>query len=185
MRFSPSAPEPVTLLVTRKIRPERYADFLAWMHSGEVLASHYPGYLGSGVLSPPPGGDQYEMVYRFADEASLAAWAGSEQRQAWLQHGAGLVQVSRIRRARGLDNWFGPAQQRPPRWKQAVTIWLGYFPVSLAFAFFLADPLSVLPLFWRVLVSTLLLTPVMVFGLIPLVSKMLGSWLNPQQPAGE
>ena len=187
MTFPPSATQsaaappvlqPVTLLVTRTILPERYEQFRTWMQEGEDLGASFPGYLGSGVLAPPPGGNEFQMVYRFADDHQLAAWANSPERQDWLRRGEGLVRTSRVRRAMGLETWFG-AGQRPPRWKQAITIWIGYFPVSLIFAVFLAEPLGALPLFWRVLVSTALLTPVMVFGLIPLVSKMLGNWLNP------
>src|SRR5690606_32360494 len=58
---------PVTMLVTRHIAPERYGDFLAWMRQGEILAAGFPGFLGSGVLLPPEGGDQYQIVLRFAD----------------------------------------------------------------------------------------------------------------------
>lgn len=179
MTFPSSAPQPVTLLVTRKILPERYDRFRAWMQEGEDLAARFPGYLGSGVLAPPPGGDEFQMVYRFADDRQLADWANSMERQSWLCRGEGLVHKSRVRRAMGLETWFGPGQ-RPPRWKQAITIWIGYFPLSLLFAMFLTEPLSGWPLFWRVLVSTALLTPVMVFGLIPLVSKLLRSWLDPE-----
>lgn len=46
---------PVTMLVTRRISPQRYGDFLAWMRQGEILAAGFPGFLGSGVLQPPEG----------------------------------------------------------------------------------------------------------------------------------
>ena len=65
---------PVTMLVTRHIAPERYSDFLSWMRQGEILAAGFPGFLGSGVLQPPEGGDQYQIVLRFTDEASLNRW---------------------------------------------------------------------------------------------------------------
>ena len=82
---------PVTLLVTRHIQPERYGDFLAWMRQGEILAAGFPGFLGSGVLQPPAGGDQYQIVLRFDDEASLDRWERSLPRRMWLERGAALV----------------------------------------------------------------------------------------------
>jgi antibiotic biosynthesis monooxygenase (ABM) superfamily enzyme len=38
--------------------------------------------------------------------------------------------------------------------------------------------LNVLPVFWRVLVTSVALTPIMVFVCIPLVSRMLQRWLR-------
>lgn len=175
MPLSPAAP--VTLLVTRRVSPARYQDFMAWIHQGEQLAAAFAGYLGAGVFAPPPGRDDYQIVFRFADEASLAQWAGSQERQTWLQQGAPLVQESEMRGARGLDNWFG--QTAPPRWKQAVTIWLVFFPVSLVFSLLMGKYLNALPTFWRVLCSTLMLTPIMVFIFIPLCNRLLRRWLQP------
>ena len=81
---SSAVPAPVTMLVTRHIAPERYSDFLSWMRQGEILAAGFPGFLGSGVLQPPEGGDQYQIVLRFNDEASLNRWEQSLPRRMWL-----------------------------------------------------------------------------------------------------
>ncbi|MBI3143724.1 MAG: antibiotic biosynthesis monooxygenase [Pseudogulbenkiania sp.] len=172
---------PVTLLITRRVTPSRYHDFMAWTHRGERLAATFAGYLGSGVFVPPPDCDDYQIVFRFTDETSLARWADSSERHDWLQQGADLVHKSQLRYVRGLDNWFGAALAAPPRWKQAVTIWLVFFPVSLAHTLLLGERLSALPVFWRVLCSTLMLTPVMVFVFIPLGTRLLQRWLQPRQ----
>ncbi|MBU4610730.1 antibiotic biosynthesis monooxygenase [Achromobacter sp. GG226] len=168
---------PVTLLITRRVAAGRYDDFLAWIRRGESLAQTYAGHLGSGVLSPPPGGDDYQIVFRFIDDASLTAWAGSAERQQWLAEGADLVHEARVARASGLEGWFGTSA--PPRWKQAITIWLVFFPVSLLFTTFVGGYLEGLPVVLRVLASTALLTPVMVFVFIPLATRLLRRWLVP------
>lgn len=178
---TPQRTEPVTLLVTRRIAPGRYADFLLWIRRGEQLAGTFPGYLGSGVLSPPPGSPDYQIVFRFDSEASLARWADSNERLRWLDDGAGLVFESRASQVSGLEGWFGNAA--PPRWKQAVLTWLVFFPVSLLFTGTLGDQLNTLPLFWRVFTTTILLTPIMVCVFIPLASRLLRGWLQPRRPA--
>jgi antibiotic biosynthesis monooxygenase (ABM) superfamily enzyme len=94
-----------------------------------------------------------------------------------LAEGTALVRHSRVHCARGLDPWFGVTP--PPRWKQAVTICLVFFPVSLCFSLLLGEKLASLPVFWRVLLSTLMMTPVMVFVFIPLSSRLLHRWLQP------
>ena len=83
----------------------------------------------------------------------------------------------------------GPIQQPipspPPRWKQAVTIWLGFFPVNLlaSWALGFVPGFAEWPLVLRVLMTTVLLTPVMTYLVLPWVTRMLRPWLQ-RQPRG-
>jgi antibiotic biosynthesis monooxygenase (ABM) superfamily enzyme len=176
-------------LVTRRAAHGRYPELIAWLQEGEHLATDFPGYLGSGILAPPAGDDEFQMIFRFADAATLHAWEYSASRQAWLRRGNGLFAQPSERRVQGLDGWFaapsGAADlPRPPRWKQAVAIWLAFFPVSLAFNFAFGHWLGELALAPRILLSTLALTPLMVFIFIPLATRLLAGWLNAPARAG-
>jgi antibiotic biosynthesis monooxygenase (ABM) superfamily enzyme len=115
--------------------------------------------------------------------------------------GEGFVRSERSRRRTGIEGWFDdPATgsvaatdaaasaaldelpPAPPRWKQAVTIWLGFFPVNLVFTLLVTTYLpgwNELAVVWKVLVTTLLLTPVMTFWALPFVTRMLRRWLAP------
>jgi uncharacterized protein len=177
-----SAPAPVTMLITRQIAPERYSDFLSWLRQGEILAAGFPGFLGSGVLQPPEGSDQYEIVLRFHDEASLARWENSLSRRMWLERGRGLVRASSIYRATGMDSWFGRQKSAPPRWKQAFSIWLVYCPSLLLFNIVFKDQLMAMSLLWRVVVTTSIMSPILSFVLIPFISRVLRGWLHPGAP---
>lgn len=177
----PSASLPVTLLVTRRIAPDCYGAFLSWMRQGVLLAAGYPGFWGSGVLQPPEGGEQYEIVLRFSDEASLLRWENSLPRRMWLERGKDLVKTSQTHRVSGMDTWFGPQKSAPPRWKQAISIWIAYFPMLLLFSVTFSEPLRGLPVFWRVLITTLVMTPVLSFICIPVITRVLHRWLQPAQ----
>ncbi|MEB0208363.1 antibiotic biosynthesis monooxygenase [Pseudomonas sp. CCC3.1] len=168
---------PVTLMVARRVAKGRYQQLIAWLHEGEQLATDFPGYLGSGVLAPPPGDDEFQIIFRFADESTLHAWEHSVSRKSWLQRGRHLFANPSEHRVSGIDGWFASAQ-RPPRWKQAVAIWLAFFPVSLLFNFALGPLLGELSLLPRVFVSTLALTPLMVYLFIPLSTHLLAGWLH-------
>lgn len=171
--------EPVTLMVARRVRDGRYHDLLAWLHEGEQLAADFPGYLGSGVLAPPPGDDEFQIVFRFADEQTLDTWEHSASRRAWLQRGGDLFAQPHEQRARGIDTWFGNNDSAPPpRWKQSVAIWLAFFPVSLVFNMVFGGALGELGLVSRILISTLALTPLMTYLFIPLATRLLAPWLN-------
>jgi antibiotic biosynthesis monooxygenase (ABM) superfamily enzyme len=160
---------PVTMMVARRVADGRYQDLLAWLHEG----------LGSGVLAPPPGDNEFQMIFRFSDATTLGAWEHSASRKAWLARGSDLFAGPQERRVSGIDGWFGAAGQRPPRWKQAVAIWLAFFPVSLLFNFGLGPLLA--ELVPRVMVSTLVLTPLMVYFFIPLSTHLLAGWLHSTQ----
>ncbi|WP_339533090.1 antibiotic biosynthesis monooxygenase [Pseudomonas mucidolens] len=170
---------PVTLMVARRVAKGRYQDLMSWLREGEQLATDFPGYLGSGVLAPPADDDEFQIIFRFADEQTLHAWEFSASRSAWLDRGSELFANPSEHRVSGMDGWFGGVGQRPPRWKQAVAIWLAFFPVSLLFNFGLGPLLAELGMFSRVLVSTLALTPLMVYLFIPLSTSLLAGWLNP------
>jgi antibiotic biosynthesis monooxygenase (ABM) superfamily enzyme len=169
---------PVTLMVARRVANGRYQDLIAWLGEGEQLATDFPGYLGSGVLAPPPDDDEFQIIFRFANEQTLHAWEHSASRSAWLARGSDLFAHPSEHRVRGIDGWFGAAGHRPPRWKQAVAIWLAFFPVSLLFNLLLGPLLGELDLLSRVFLSTLALTPLMVYFFIPLSTQLLSGWLN-------
>ncbi|ALM53477.1 hypothetical protein [Halomonas huangheensis] len=173
--------QPVTLMVARRVASRRYADFSRWLDEGRELAADFTGYLGSGILAPPPGDDEYQIIFRFQDAETLERWEHSASRRAWLERGTGLFAAPEEHRAVGMDGWFtSPSPRTPPRWKQAIAIWLAFFPVSLMFQLLFGEALADLPVVPRVLASTLMLTPVMVFFFIPLVTRLLAPWLQAQ-----
>ena len=66
----------------------------------------------------------------------------------------------------------------PPRYKQATVIWLAFFPLSLLASWVLGHVAPDLPLLARVLVTTLSLTPVMTYVVLPRMTAALGWWLQ-------
>ncbi|OBA00350.1 antibiotic biosynthesis monooxygenase [Halomonas sp. G11] len=169
---------PVTLMVARRVAKERYPHFTRWLNEGRHLAADFPGYLGSGVLAPPADDDEYQIIFRFSSAETLAVWEHSASRRAWLARGQGLFDAPHEHRAVGLDAWFQANSPAPPRWKQAVAVWLAFFPVSLLFHWLFGSTFASWPMLSRVMVSTLMLTPVMVFVFIPLSMRLLAPWLE-------
>ena len=176
------AAAPVTVSVSRRAAPDQEQVVHAWLRAGTSLAEAFPGFLGTGWLRPDPGSDTWHVVYRFADEAALAAWERSPERGWWLSSAEGVVEESASARRTGVEGWFDAptpvaTATAPPRWKQAVTIWLGFFPVSLLSAVLLLPHLQGVPLVLRTLLSTLCVTPVMIWLVLPRVTGALSWWL--------
>ena len=184
----------VTVAITRRADPSRNAEMLAWVRAGTTLAEDFPGFLGVGWVRPVLGSTEWHMLYRFADAAALHAWEESPQRQWWLSSAQGMVEHTRVERRTGIEGWFDPPQEHevddlaapppgpPPRWKQAVIIWLGFFPVSLLAAVTLGQLLAGQHVLVRTLVTTLCLTPLMTYLVLPQVTKALQWWLHKQPP---
>jgi antibiotic biosynthesis monooxygenase (ABM) superfamily enzyme len=176
---------PVTVSITRLVEPDRIPDVTRWVQSGVNLANRYPGFLGSGWVRSHATSREWHMLYRFADHDSLATWENSDDRLRWLDLGRDLVVESRVEKRTGIEGWFdapqdAPASSAPPRWKQAVSIWLGFFPVNLAFTYlvsWLVPAFGTLPVLPRVLITTVVLTPIMTFWVLPFVTRMIRPWL--------
>lgn len=196
---------PITVAIERRIDPSRTVEATSWMQAGTDLATGFPGFLGSGWVRAGEGSDLWYMLYRFRDIPTLEAWEDSPQRSWWLDSGRAFAHEVRVERRTGIEGWFdapfathveprhpdglaapptGPVQQpvpaAPPRWKQAVTIWLGFFPTNLLASWLLGfvPGFTEWPLILRVLLATLLLTPVMTYAVLPWVTRMLRPWLQ-------
>jgi uncharacterized protein len=196
----PVAPHdlPVTVSFTRRADPAHSREMTAWIRAGLGMAEGFPGFLGGGWVRPRGGADEWHMLCRFADQQSLGAWDSSPERQWWLRSAQGLAEVTRTERRTGIEGWFDPpvateisaaeinaaeagapaAYPAPPRWKQAVTIWLVFFPLNLLATVTLGALLADVPVVLRVAILTLALTPVMTYLLLPWITKRLGWWLQ-------
>jgi antibiotic biosynthesis monooxygenase (ABM) superfamily enzyme len=177
---------PITVAVTRIVSPDRAREAAAWARSGQDLISNYPGYLGSGWIRPDPASEEWHMLFRFADADSLAAWENSPEREWWKSTGQGLVEHGDYELRTGIEGWFDEPSSveviskspfAPPRWKQMVSIILVFYPLSLAANFLLAPVAGswLLPL--RVLVLVLVVSPLMTYLALPLVTRALRPWL--------
>ncbi|MNI76547.1 hypothetical protein D3C73_1327890 [compost metagenome] len=48
----------------------------------------------------------------------------------------------------------------------------------LVFSILVSEHLNMMPVFWRVLITSVILTPIMVFICIPVISRVLQRWLR-------
>lgn len=198
---------PITVAIERRIDPARTVEATSWMQAGTDLATGFDGFLGSGWVRAGEASDLWYMLYRFRDIPTLEAWEQSTQRAWWLDSGRAFASEVRVERRTGIEGWFdapfathvedrsaghrtdpspetGPIQQpipaAPPRWKQAVAIWLGFFPTNLLASWLLSfvPGFTDWPLVLRVFLATVLLTPFMTYLVLPWVTRMLRPWLQ-------
>ena len=182
---------PLTVSITRRVRPEDELLMQAWVHAGTSMAERFDGFLGAGWVRS--GEQDWHMLYRFDSRAHLDRWERSTERQRWLRSAADLVEHRRTEYRTGIEGWFDepvtrsvedgpsaatPAVSAPPRWKQATVIWFAFFPTSLALAYLLSPVSGDWPVVLRVLVSTLVATPWMTYVFLPFVTRLFARWLR-------
>ncbi|MGY1668996.1 antibiotic biosynthesis monooxygenase [Geodermatophilus sp. SYSU D00710] len=178
---------PVTVSFTRRADPAHTREMTAWIRAGLAMAESFPGFLGAGWVRPRGGSDEWHMLCRFTDHEALEAWEASTERAWWLRSAEGLAEVTRTERRTGIEGWFDqptsaevvtpPGPAAPPRWKQATTIWLVFYPLNLLTTVTLGVWLADLHVALRVAVVTLTLTPLMTYLLLPWITRRLQWWL--------
>ena len=178
---------PVTVSFTRRADPGHATEMSAWIRAGLTMAEGFPGFLGGGWVRPRRGSDEWHMLCRFTTSSALGVWESSPERRWWLGSAQGLAEVTRTERRTGIEGWFDtptsvesvtPAPAPPPRWKQATTIWLVFFPLNLLATVTLGVLLAGWPVVARVAAITLVLTPIMTYLLLPWITRTLGWWLR-------
>ena len=178
----------VTVSVTRHIDPSRSTEMLAWVQAGTSMAEKFDGFLGSGWVRPSENSAEWHMLYRFSDAKSLASWEASAQRAWWLEAAQGGIEATHVEKRTGIEGWFDEphaieAQSlatppAPPRWKQAVTIFLVFFPLSLLSNWLVGHTIIDWPLVPRVLVTIVVMTPLMTYLLLPWITRRMAWWLH-------
>ncbi|PYG99440.1 antibiotic biosynthesis monooxygenase [Arthrobacter stackebrandtii] len=179
--------QPVTVSVARTVQPGYHRQFAAWAHAGQELAREWPGYLGSGWVRASPESNEWHVMYRFSDVETLRAWDDSHERRWWIDSGGDLMEITRVEHRTGIEGWFDrpgdvsitvPETVVPPRWKQAVGIFLPFFPLSLLSNLLLSPLTAGWPVVLAVLLNVCILTPLMTYLLLPLSMRMLRPWLQ-------
>jgi len=173
----PPAPQPVTVTVARVVRTEQQDAFERWAADVQELLTTFPGNLGSSLLRPGAGSDEFHLVFRFADDEALSAWERSPERAAALEEVHRLVADERTARAVGLESFFAVPAKPGPAWRS----WL--LTVAVVLLLTSSFQLVAVPLVgswpWGV---RLLLSAVYVVSalrlLMPRLSRWLGAWLQ-------
>lgn len=179
--------QPVTVSIARTVQPGHHRQFAAWALAGQELAREWPGYLGSGWVRTDLDSDEWHVMYRFSTVETLRDWDNSHERKWWIDGGGELMEITRVEHRTGIEGWFDqpgdvsisvPETVVPPRWKQAVGIFLPFFPMSLLANIFLRPVTDGWPLVLAVLLNIGILTPLMTYLMLPLSTRILKPWLQ-------
>lgn len=177
----------VTWAVSRRIYPDRLADFEMWITGISADALKFEGHLGVGVVRTPP---EYTLIFRFDSYPHFQAWYHSSTRQQWLAQAAPLIEGAvHEQLASGLEFWFTPSTasqvsnfKAPAPYKMVLLTTAVLAPLSWLLHQLL-DPLVQRWPSWLILIFFPFITVMlMTYLIMPRVSRWFGAWLYPKKP---
>jgi antibiotic biosynthesis monooxygenase (ABM) superfamily enzyme len=183
--------EPVTVIITRRVKAGRTADYEAWLQRLQHDARDLPGYLGVTTQRPAPGAPpEYVSVLRFDSLASLRAFERSELRARALAEVSDFVEGDAVwQTLTGLEFWFsappGTVVPQPSRPRMALVMVVIVFTLVLVIGSAVNAVLGLLPFETpyplRLLVTIAIEVVLMTWWLMPLVTRRLARWIYPQR----
>lgn len=185
--FGSDGDPPVTVHISRRVRPGCEARFEVLMHAMLRSVHRAPGHMGASVFRPvDPAHPEYRVVFKFDRMSNLEAWEASPERQAYLAQMADLL-VAPLDRTHvtGLEAWFTlPGQETAPppnRHRVALVTWLGVYLIGMLFAVTLNPMIAPLPVPLRMLIHSSLFVPVMLYGVLPHLTRLFRRFLYPMR----
>lgn len=177
--------QPVTAIISQRVKPNREADYEDWMrHIGQV-ARPFPGHLGVTVIRPEAGiCADYVIILKFDCYANLKRWLDSSDRRRCLEQAKPLVEKvqEEVKILTGFETWFtlpSRGQLPPPRYKMAILTTVAVFGAVNLLNPLLLPPLSGLPDLLSGLIATYAVVLVLTYGVMPRLTKLFYRWLYP------
>jgi uncharacterized protein len=171
------AAEPVTVTVARVVRPEQQDAFERWAAEVQELLATFPGSLGSSLLRPGAGSDEFHLVFRFTDDEALGVWERSPQRAEALARVHQLAQDTRTARAVGLESFFAVPARPGPAWRSWLLTVTVVLALTSTFQLVAVPFVGSWPWGLRLLLSAVYVVSALRV-LMPRLSRRLGPWLQ-------
>ena len=179
--------ENIAVSITRTVRAGSEPAFEAALHGFVQASLAQAGQLGVHVLRPAPGSGsrEYGVVRRFTGREALAAFHGSPEYRAWQETVADLTEGgAHTEELTGLESWFtlpGTPLRPLPKAKLFVATFLGVCPTQMALGLTLGTLTKAWPFALGSLVFDAAMVAALTWAVMPLVTRLLQSWLHPKK----
>ena len=175
---------PIHIAITRRVRPGCETEFQTALKEFFQASFAHGGVLGATMLVPPPGSDSREfgILRTFADEKERDDFYASPIFKAWEKKCEPLTESGSwtARPLHGLEAWFRSPLNPPPRWKMAVTTFLGVFPLAMILNLTIGPLIREWPFVLRNAVFNASVVTLLSWVVMPIVTRLLRGWLQPQ-----
>ncbi len=174
--------QPVTFVMSRRVRPGKQAEFEDWLTGVSTAADAFAGADGVTIIRPRIPGGEYVLIGRWKTYEDMARWTASDVRAEWLMRAEPLSEGPATTVAQtGLEAWFslpGETLMKPPRrWKQVLVTWLVLCPELIILSGALRPLMVDVHPWLATYVSSGISAVVMAYVLMPQILRVLRPWL--------
>ncbi len=178
-------PTPVTTIFAREVRAGFEVRYEEWLAGISRTSSRFMGHQGTTILRPAEGRDEYIAITQFDSAENLELWLRSTERESWLAKLRSIdVCREEVLSLAGMERWFTlpgrGATGLPPRYKTATLVLLGLYPLVLLLSLVLNPVLSGFPRPLKVLASLVVSVAIMVWIVLPWLTRLFSGWLHPR-----
>jgi hypothetical protein len=179
--------EPVTVVVSRRVKPGCEAAYEAWLDRLIQGAKSMRGYVGAKVQRPREGEPPvYTSVFRFDSVETLRAFESSDLRRRALAEVIELVEADAVwSRLTGLELWFTPPPgtvvPQPSRIRMALVMIAVVYALVLSLGKLVALVMAGAPAPLRLLVTIVIEVFLMTYVIMPRLTRWLARWIYPRK----
>jgi antibiotic biosynthesis monooxygenase (ABM) superfamily enzyme len=173
-------PSPVHVVILRRVRAGREAEFERRVTSFFEEAASETGVCGAYLIKPIAGSGrgEYGVLRSFRSEDDMRAFYSSAVYHQWRTAVAPLVEgEARMQRLHGMEAFFTGGA--PPRWKMAVLTWIAVNAAVYPFSVLAAIHLGALPAIASFLLVNALVVAALTWILMPVLTRVFERWLLP------
>lgn len=183
MNQTPQPSSTVATLFSRRVKSGHEEQYETWLAGISAASGSFPGSLGSTIVRPSGDREEYVTVLHFETAARLDHWLQSPERANWLAKLEDIpLEFEEMRQLTGLESCFhipgDSTPVTPPRYKTALLVFLGLYPLVLGIGFVLDPWLVGLPKPIQVFLSLTVSVPLMVYFVLPTLTRIFRPWLQ-------
>lgn len=176
-------------MFARRVRAGFEAQYEEWLKGISRAASVFPGNQGTTILRPSESRSEYIVITQFDSAEHLEGWLCSPERRDWLAKLESItLEHEEVKSLTGMERWFTlpnrAMTQPPPRWKSAVLVLVGLYPTVMVLRMLLRPVLVGLPDALQVLLSLMISIVLMVWIVMPQLTRLFFRWLYPGHQRG-
>ena len=173
--------QPVSIVITRKVRPGHEADFEQAVREWIPRAIEFPGHEGVLMLHPHAAGREYGAVLRFHSLESWTAFENSDEYKDFLGRIRPFLEAdANVDAVTGLEAWFRwtGGSSPPPRWKMALVTWVGVCLAVGILGAVIGPGMASWSWLPRLLVMNAAVVAALTWGVMPVLTRQFRGWLQ-------
>lgn len=179
--------EPITTMFTDHVRPDKVNEYEDWSTGIHSEIKQFPGFLSVDVIRPEDSSHlEYITLLKFDSCENLKRWQDSSIIAELLEKLPDLlVGEPHAQECEGLELWFDrPSVSRrlkePSFWKQVIIGIVCVYPLVILLRWALSPVTEGIPWAIALLINVTILSALLTYPVMPLVTRMLRPWLYPK-----